>query len=77
MILSRTRHAFTALELKQVQIRCALDNHVSRAIPERLGFKREGIIPQAEWLYDHFVDLVVYGMLSEEWHTRYSGSYVS
>lgn len=75
-VTAMTENAFTKLELKQVEIRCATQNHASRAIPERLGFTQEGIIPQSEWLYDHFVDLVVYGMLSEEWQTRHSGSYV-
>ncbi|MDP9371062.1 MAG: GNAT family N-acetyltransferase, partial [Chloroflexota bacterium] len=39
----------------------------SCAIPERLGFAREGTLRQVEWLYDHFVDHHVYGMLAAEW----------
>jgi len=39
----------------------------SRAIPERLDFRQEGVLQQAEWLYDHFVDLVVYSVLAREW----------
>ena len=57
------------LGLNRVEIRAAEFNTRSRAIPERLGFTQEGIIRQAEWLYDHYVDHVVYGMLSEEWKT--------
>ena len=44
-----------------------LDNHKSRAIPERFGFKKEGMIRQAEWLYDHYVDHIIYGLLAREW----------
>lgn len=33
----------------------------------RLGFKLEGKLRQAEWLYDHYVDQVIYGLLAEEW----------
>jgi ribosomal-protein-serine acetyltransferase len=60
-------HAFTELNLNRVEIRCAVENKKSRAIPERLGFKNEGIVRESEWLYDHFVDHVVYGMLSKDW----------
>ena len=35
-------------------------------LPERFGFKEEGIIRDAEWLYDHYVDHVVYGLLRHE-----------
>ncbi len=61
------RHAFEALSLNRVEIRCAVDNGRSRAIPERLRFTFEGMLRATEWLYDHFVDHAVYGMLASEW----------
>lgn len=60
-------YAFEELGLNKVEIRCATENIRSCAIPKRLGFTQEGILRDAEWLYDHFVDLVVYGMLAREW----------
>ena len=60
-------YAFTDLKLNRVEIRCAVENRKSCAIPKRLGFTREGVIRQAEWLYDHYVDHVIYGMLAGEW----------
>ena len=60
-------HAFTELNLNRIQIHCAVGNSRSRAIPERLGFQQEGIIRQAEWLYDKFVDHIVYGVLKSDW----------
>ena len=60
-------YAFKELNLNKVEIRVATENRKSRGIPEKLGFVKEGSIRQAEWLYDHYVDHVVYGMLTEEW----------
>lgn len=63
-------HAFEVMHLKRVVIRCAVENMKSRAIPERLGFKNEGTLRQVEWLYDYYVDHVVYGMLNSEWEVE-------
>jgi ribosomal-protein-serine acetyltransferase len=60
-------HALTELHLNRVEIRAAVGNTQSRAIPERLGFVQEGIVREAEWLYDHFVDHVIYGILRNDW----------
>ncbi|KYD20023.1 hypothetical protein B4135_0922 [Caldibacillus debilis] len=69
-VAALTDFAFRELKLNRVEIRAATGNKKSRAIPERLGFQREGCLRQAEWLYDHYVDLVVYGMLAEEWEEK-------
>lgn len=61
------RYAFGKLLLNRVTILCATGNLRSRAIPERLGFTQEGTLREAEWLYDHFVDLTIYSMLAREW----------
>lgn len=65
-----TDYAFAELKLNRVDIRAAEKNIKSRAIPERLGFVCEGKIRQAEWLYDHYVDHIVYGMLVTEWDSE-------
>ncbi|NKE04196.1 GNAT family N-acetyltransferase [Mesobacillus selenatarsenatis] len=65
-----TEYAFDHLKLNKVEIRAAADNKKSRGIPERLGFVEEGKIRQAEWLYDHYVDHIVYGILAEEWNSK-------
>lgn len=59
--------AFTDLDLNKVSIPVAVGNTKSRAIPEKLGFQIEGTSREAEWLYDHYVDHVMYAMLHSDW----------
>ncbi len=60
-------YGFQKMNLNRIEILCAVENTKSRAIPERLGFKNEGITRECEWLYDHFVDSVTYSLLRREW----------
>lgn len=62
-------YAFDKLKLNRVQIRCASENIRSRAIPEKLGFVQEGVVRQCEVLHDRAVDLVIYGLLADEWNS--------
>ncbi len=59
-------HAFNTWKLNRITIECATENIRSRKIPERLGFKLEGIIRGVEWLHDHHADHAVYGLLRKE-----------
>jgi ribosomal-protein-serine acetyltransferase len=58
---------FRNLDLNKITIQCAEENNKSRAVAERLGFKSDGILRQNEWLYDHFVNHVVYSLLKSEY----------
>ncbi len=60
-------HAFGEWQLNRVEIRVAVGNERSAAIPERLGFVREGVLRQAERHADGFKDNVVYSALASEW----------
>ena len=66
-VRSLISYGFGDLNLNRIEIRVAVGNQPSQAICERLGLKEEGVLRQAEWLYDHFVDLRVYSVLRSEW----------
>jgi ribosomal-protein-serine acetyltransferase len=63
-------YLFGELALHRVVIHCGTGNRKSCAIPQRLGFTREGILRQSEWVNHRWVDLEVWSMLSEEWAKR-------
>ncbi|MDP0498959.1 MAG: GNAT family protein [Verrucomicrobiota bacterium JB022] len=63
-------YAFNTRQMNRVYLRCATGNLRSRAIPERMGFVHEGCQREAEWLYDHYVDLEIYSLLRREWEAR-------
>lgn len=61
---------FGTLNLNKIEIRCAVENTKSRAIPERLGFTYEGELRACEWLYTKYVDHAIYSMLTEEFNAQ-------
>lgn len=60
-------YAFSYLKLNRIEVRVAVGNIRSRTIPKVLGFNEEGRLRDAEWLHDHYVDQVVYGLTAAEW----------
>jgi len=58
---------FGEMGLHRIMIRAGVDNPRSRAIPERLGFTREGVVRGDGRGSGGFYDLVVYGLLEDEW----------
>jgi len=67
------REGFRQLELNRIQARVATGNYPSQAVCDRLGLKKEGVLRQAEWVNDHFVDLILYSVLRTEWKPHLDG----
>lgn len=60
------QHIFATGKVHEVLIQAATANARSRVIAEKLGFKLKEIVPDAEWLYDHYVDHAVYSITLDE-----------
>ena len=61
------KYCFSYINLNRIEIKCGTENFRSQAIPEKLGFIREGKIRQAEFVNNKFIDLFLFSMLKEEW----------
>lgn len=57
------KHAFDKLDLNRIEISCAEDNVRSRALPEKLGFVKGGILRDHSYLNRNVHKLVVYSLL--------------
>ena len=66
-----TGHAFDEWRLNRVEIGVGPDNRRSRAIPERLGYREEGVLRSAERFDENdYRDLVLYAILASEWRAK-------
>lgn len=63
-------YAFNDLCLNKIEIKVAEENYKSRKLPEKYGFKNEGIIRDAEWLNERYVNHILYGILKNEWNKQ-------
>lgn len=62
---------FGAYQLNRVEIRCDPDNHASRRVAERLGFRHEGTLRAVNPRGDGVAgDAMVFGLLRDEWASR-------
>lgn len=66
-VAALTDHALVTWELARVSIWVATGNARSRAIPERLGYHQEAILPEAHRVGGRDLDLAVYSMAAEDW----------
>jgi len=59
--------ALCDLKLNRVEIKCAVGNAPSRAIPERLGYVQEGTAREDMAVGGRFIDMTLYAALAREW----------
>ena len=60
-------YSFNKLGLNRIQIKVALGNHKSAAIPKRLGFVKEGIEREGEFHQNKYYNLQVFSLLKKNW----------
>lgn len=60
-------HAFGALELRRLEADIDPDNSASRALLERLGFRKEGELKERWEIGGRISDSRLYGLLAKDW----------
>jgi RimJ/RimL family protein N-acetyltransferase len=60
-------YGFAVRGLRRLQMETLADNAAMLAAGERAGFRREGTMRRAAWVYGREIDQVVLGLLHDEW----------
>lgn len=60
-------YGFAELDLNRVEADIDPRNDASGRVLEKLGFKREGYMPQRWFVHGEFADTVFYGLLRQDW----------
>ncbi|TCT17194.1 ribosomal-protein-serine acetyltransferase [Natranaerovirga pectinivora] len=63
-------YLFKELKVHRIVIKVAEKNIKSRKIPERLGFKQEGILRDVDILHGQYHSDVIYGILENEYNKK-------
>ncbi|MBR6408072.1 MAG: GNAT family N-acetyltransferase [Clostridia bacterium] len=64
------KFAFEEMNLNRISLHVLEYNTSAIACYEKLGFVREGVLRQAHWGEGKYADLLVYGILREEWERQ-------
>jgi RimJ/RimL family protein N-acetyltransferase len=61
------RHGFDALDLNRIEADIDPRNAASARVLEKLGFRKEGYMPERWFVFGEFADTVNYGLLKRYW----------
>ncbi len=64
---SLMRYSFNEGNLHRLEMRVPVGHERALMLAERLGFCKEGVLRRAHRHRDRYHDVIVYGMLSDEW----------
>lgn len=67
-------HAFGPMNLRRLEADIDPKNQASRALLERLGFQKEGVLKERWEINGRVTDSEVYGLLARDWLNRETGS---
>ena len=60
-------YGIEVLRINRFEIQCTVDNVRSMAVAERLGFKKEAVLEEVEFIDGVFMDHAFYRLLAREW----------
>ncbi len=63
-------YGFDVLNLNRIQLHVAAENEHGVAAYERAGFRKEGVLRQAMYHHDRYVDFFVMAILREEYYQK-------
>ena len=63
-------YGFQQRKLHRIEISAAVDNAASRRVAQKVGMQQEAILRHQQLLNGQYVDLVLYGILAEEWEAQ-------
>ena len=61
------RHGFDALDLNRIEADIDPRNAASARVLDKLGFRKEGFMPERWFVFGEFADTVNYGLLKRYW----------
>ncbi len=61
-------YTFKHMDINRLEIKAAIGNSKSLAIPKKLGFQHEAILREAIFIRDEFHDIQLFSLLKKEWN---------